>query len=194
MKNCFLYFLLSLLILGITQSCGPSARLYRYDDKDKAYAGKLTDSVYMGLKAYLSSTTGQTVQDTIIIKYDYNHETCWDMLDLRPDDYIMSFIASNKQRKERIQKARPQVSLFNFREPGNKLNKIKKWDHSIIVDSSQQLLNRLFKERCTCGNSILVMPDQQYVFIRSDSHAEIFDLPQSRIEELLRGRQRKIPE
>jgi hypothetical protein len=133
----------------------------------------------------LTNTTNSKLKDTIIIKYDYNNETCWEILDQREDDYIMSFVTRHKERVQQVLMTRQNVSVFDFREPGNSLNKIKKLDNSIIIDTSKQLLKLLFKERCTCGSSIIVMQDKRFVFLRSDSHSEVLDLTQKQIEEIL---------
>jgi hypothetical protein len=171
--------------LTITISCGTSSQLYRRDDKNKIYTGQLSESNFTSLKQYLTFTTNSKLKDTIIIKYDYNNETCWNVLDQSEDDYIISIVTRHKARVQQILAQRQNISVFDFREPGNNLNKIIKWDSSIIIDSSKQLFNLIFKERCICGSSIIVMPDRRFVFIRSDSHSEALDLTQNQIEELL---------
>ena len=156
-----------------------------YDDKNKTYTGQLSDSSFIILRQILTSTATSKLKDTIIIKYDYNNETCWDILDQKEDDYIMGFVTRHKERVQAILSTRYNVSMFDFREPGNSLNKIKKWDNSITIDRTKQFFNLLFKERCTCGSSIVVMPDNRFIFLRSDSHSEVLDLTQKQIEELL---------
>ena len=185
MRKHFIYFILIISILTIAESCGTNSRLYRYDDRNRSYKGQLNDSVFNALKRFLTATTNSKLKDTIIIKYDYNNESCWDNLDKREDDRIMEFVSRHKERVQQVLMARQNLSVFNFREPGNSLNKIKKWDNSIIIDSSKQLFNLLFKERCACGSSIIVMPDKRFVFLRSDSHLEVLDMTQKQIEELL---------
>jgi len=185
MKRHFLYFISIITILIIAESCGTISQLYRYDDKNRTYIGQLNDTTFTALIKYLTTTTNSKLKDTIIIKYDYNKETCWDNLDEKEDEYIMGFVRRHKERVQKVFAIRKNVSVFDFREPGNNLNKIKKWDSSIIIDSSKQLFNLLFKERCTCGSSIIVMPDKRFIFLRSDSHSEALDLTQKQIEALL---------
>lgn len=86
-----------------------------------------------------------------------------------------------KKELSKLKKNRQYVSLFDFHEPGNNLNKIVKWDKSIIIDSSKLLFDLLFKDRCSCGSSILVMPDKRFAFLRSDSHSEALDMTQKQI-------------
>ena len=166
-------------------SCGTSAKLYRFDDNSKTYTGQLSDSTYTSLKKYLTKATNKQLKDSIIIKYEYNNETCWSLLDEREDDYIMNFVKTHQEKVRKMESTRPGVSVFDFREPGNKFNKIKKWDKSIIIDSTKQLFDLLFKERCTCGSSIIIMPNKTFVFMRSDSHTEILDLTKKQIENIL---------
>ncbi len=185
MKIHFLYFISLVTILTITESCGTSSPIYRYNDKNKTYTGQLSDSTFSALNKYLTITANSKLKDTIIIKYDYNNDNCWNALDESEADYIMDFVTRHKERVLQVLAARRNVSVFNFREPGNSLNKIKKWDNTIIIDSSKQLYHLLFKERTSCGNSIIVMPDKKFVFLRSDAHSEVLDLSQSKIEVIL---------
>lgn len=178
MRTLILLFLLLQTPALKSQS---SARLYYHNDPEKLYMGELTDSVYKAVKEYLTQKTQTTLQDTLMIKYDYNHESCWNNLDAHGKRYIMKFVNAHQQIIHKTLLRRPQVSIFTFREPGDKLNKIKKWDNTIIIDSSRQLFTLLFQERCTCGSSILIMPDKTFVFYRSDSHSEIFNLTKNQI-------------
>jgi hypothetical protein len=101
------------------------------------------------------------------------------------NDYVMGFVTRHNQRVQKLLELRPNLSVFDFREPGDYMNKIKYWNSTIIIDSSKQLFKLIFKERTICGNSIMVLPDKQFVFIRSDSHSDILDLSQTEIKEIL---------
>jgi len=190
MKKHFLYFISLIILLIFVESCSTTAQLY--DDKNRAYTGLLRDSTFTVLKQYLTNTTNLKLKDTIIIKYNYNNETCWNILDQKEDSYIMSFVTGYKERvQRRVLAARQNVSVFNFRELGNKLNKIIKWDNSILIDSSKQLFNLLFKERCICGSSIIALPDKRFIFLRSDSHTDVLNLTQKQIEEILNKKSKR---
>ena len=180
--------LTSLIVLIIAIGCNSTSRLYRRNDKNKIYTGKLSDSTYQSLKQFLTASTKSQVNDTIIIKYEYNNEVCWEILDLKDDDYIMGFVITHQERVRKALAARENISIFDFREPGENLNKIKKFDTSIKIDSTKFLFNLLFKKRCVCGSSIVVMPDKNYVFIRSDPHSEALDYSKEQINELLTKR------
>ena len=183
MNKYFFCFISFISILTITESCGTTSKLYRHGENDKIYTGQLSDSTFTALKQFLIKSANSNLKDTIIIKYDFNNETCWNILDQSEDAHIMGFVTRHKQRVQHVLATRNNVSIFDFREPGNNLNKIKKWNNSILIDSSKQLFNLLFKERSTCGSSIIVMPDKKYIFIRSDSHSEILELTQNKIIE-----------
>ena len=190
MKKHFLYFISLIILLIFVESCSTTTQLY--DDKNRSYTGLLRDSTFTVLKQYLTNTTNLKLKDTIIIKYNYNNETCWNILDQKEDSYIMSFVTGYKERvQRRVLAARQNVSVFNFREPGNKLNKIIKWDNSILIDSSKQLFNLLFKERCICGSSIIALPDKRFIFLRSDSHTDVLNLTQKQIEEILNKKSKR---
>ncbi len=185
MKRYFLYYLSLIVILSFIASCNATSKLYRIDEKNRIYKGQLSESTFNTLSQFLTTTTNSKLKDSIIIKYNYNNETCWDILDTKDDAYIMGFVARHQERVQQILKTRQNVSVFDFREPGNNLNKIIKWDNSIIIDSSKQLFDLLFKEHCSCGSSIIVMPDKRFVFLRSDPHLEALDLTQKQLDEIL---------
>ncbi len=150
-------------------------------EADKTSTGLLDESAYRSLRQILSAHAPAGLKDTILIKYDYNNESCWNFLDTKDDNHIRGFITRGNERILNVSKSRPHVSVFQFREPGKNLNKIKRWNTAIIVDSSRQLFQLLFKKRSICGNSIAVLPDRRFVFLRSDSHSEVLDLTHDKI-------------
>ncbi len=190
MKKYVLFFISLFSILILAENCGSSSqlytKLYTKDNKNRTYVGQLSDSIFTALIKYLTITSNSKLRDTIIIKYDYNYENCWRFLDQKDDDYILNIISRNQKLVQHVLATRQNVSVFCFREPGKNINKLKQWDHTIIIDSSKQLFNLLFKERCTCGSSIIVLPDKRYVFVRTDPHFEASCFTQNKIEELLK--------
>lgn len=130
----------------------------------------LTDSVYKELRQFLADSSGTTLKDTIIIKYDYNKESCWNMLDRQDDAYINGIIRQQQQRIQKERMARPGISVFMYREPGNNINKLKKWDPDIQIDRTGNLQKWLFGKRKICGNSVIVLPDRTVLLFPSDAH------------------------
>lgn len=130
----------------------------------------LTDSVYNELRHFLANSSGITLKDTIIIKYDYNRESCWNMLDRQDDAYIKGIIRQQQQRIQKERMARPGISVFMYREPGNNINKLKKWDPDIQIDRTGNLQKWLFGKRKICGNSVIVLPDRTVLLFPSDAH------------------------
>ena len=182
----FLYLFAITFLLIFFLSCSPNSVLYRCDNPNRAYNGFLYDSTIKELKIFLTKKSSIQLKDTIIIKYDYNYETCWDRLDLCEEDYILGIISRNQQKIQEVLSNRQNISVFNFRKPGKRMNKIKKWDKTILIDSTKKLFNLLFYNRCECGSSILIMPDKKFIFIRSDPHYQILDITQTDIEEILK--------
>lgn len=183
MRKMLISFVVAAHLLLLT-GCGSSAKLYRDDDPSRIYSGTLDDTTNTALRNFLSGTTSM-LKDTIIIKFDYNHDKCWEMLDRQNKDYIERILKGYQKRVEKARDERVDVSVFTFRERGKNISKSKKWDNSIVIDSSAQLMNLLFKERSMCGNSIIVLPDKKFVFLRSDSHFEAINLTGDQIESYL---------
>ena len=177
--NDYALLLCILLFSGCTSI--PIAPLYLGNNNNRISSGSLNQSTYDSLKKFLRQYSATGLKDTLIIKYDYNNESCWEQLDLMNYNYVQEVIASHSEKIKRVMSSRANVSVFDFREPGSRINNLKRWDRAIIIDSSKVLLNLVFKERTRCGNSIIVLPDKQYLFLRSDSHSEALDLSQAKI-------------
>ena len=183
MKTKF-YFILFVTILGML-ALNSNGQFYKPGDKGKFIKGELSEADYTSLKSILLENSKSVLQDTLIIKYEYNNETCWMFLDKLNDDEIASSI---KIRQLQIQKAclvRKGISVFKFREKGLDLNKVVERDSSILIDRKKQLFRLLFKKRATCGNSIIVLPNRKFILIRSDSHFEAINYTQDQISDVL---------
>lgn len=154
-------------------------------NKLRTATGQLTEPEVRLLQKFLQPYTTSKLNDTLIIKYDFNKDDCWHITDQRKDEYIQQLILSSKQRIQTAALTRPNVSIFRFREPGNNLNKLIKWDESILIDSTRQLYQLLFKKRTECGSSIIIFPDKRFILLYSDSHFEALDLSKKQMEELL---------
>ncbi|MEI8052223.1 MAG: hypothetical protein WCH52_00620 [Bacteroidota bacterium] len=185
--KCKAILIPAITFLLFSISCKQTATLHRFDDKKRISVFQLSDTSLMAVKNYLAAFSTKKIQDTIIIMYDYNHETCWNFIDQNETDEQLkqrvNYIQINQQQ---IAASRPGISFFEFREPGNDINKIKKYDTSIIIDHNLELYHFFFKERCVCGNSIVILPDGRYIFTRSDSHKEALYYSSEQISELLK--------
>jgi hypothetical protein len=171
-------------------SCA-TPRLYR--EPENIAIGKLTQAELLDLKSFLQPFTNGKQQDTLIIKYEINGESCWDALDRQPDDYINRVILNGRNYKKRISSERPGVSFYHFKEKGNKTNKIIWWDNAILTDEQDKLAKLLFIEKAACGSSGVVLPGGEYVILRSDSHMVGFGLTKEMITEALQTKHIKNP-
>ncbi len=89
------------------------------------------------------------------------------------------------QQQQRIQRAliaRPGISVFTFREAGNRINKLKKWDQTLLIDQSGILRKWLFHKKQICGNSIILFPDRRFVYFEVDPHFVALDYKQNAIQ------------
>ena len=170
MKIAFLFLLVLYCVLS-----GSAYSQSKPSTVTSITTGVVSDSIYRQVKAYLSSLSTGTLQDTIIIKYDFNRESCWNMLDRQTDVYIKNVILQQQQRIQRTLMARPGISVFSFREAGNKINKLKKWDQTILIDQSGNLRKWLFTKKRICGSAIILFPDGHFVYFEVDPHFEALD-------------------
>lgn len=148
-------------------------------------SGKFDDQTYQNLLNLLEKYDGNKPKDTIIIKYDYQDSSCWNMLDMENQDYILKVVENSQARiKKQIDK-RPSISIYRFAELGNRFNNIILLDKTILKDSNNSILNLIFANESSCGNSIIIMPGQKYIYKKSDSHFELLEISKKRIIDIL---------
>ncbi len=83
-------FIWSLAICSMITSCTTS-KLYLTNNKQ---SGILTEAKADSIRHYLDKILGEQIQDTVLIKYEFDNETCWNVLDGQSDQYISSVIES----------------------------------------------------------------------------------------------------
>jgi hypothetical protein len=176
-----------LLIIGLISCATP--KLYR--EPENISVGKLSEKELLDLKFFLQPFTSGKQRDTLIIKYEINGESCWNNLDMRPDDYINKVLINGQNYRNRIANERQGVSFYHFKEKGNRTNRLIKWDKEIRVDEQGNLGQLLFKQKASCGSSAIVLPGGEYVIMLSDSHLIGFSLTKEMISEALRTKKIK---
>ena len=164
MKN----FLLIFLTLFISNFC--LAQL-----KQKVKTGSLSKEEYKAFREYLESKNLAT-KDTIFIKYDFNNETCWDMLDGSGKEYINKVLVGFQKQISDFNKQSRGAIAYNFREPGKNFNKLKLWDPTIIIDDNLFLRKLFFKKKHQCGTSLLILGDGSFATYSSDPHFEFLQV------------------
>ena len=127
MRTTVLAGLFIAILITTLFSCAPNAKLYRSDNKKHIYTGQLSSTDYTSLKQLLASNSKTALQDTLIIRYDYNYETCWNTLDQQDDANINRVLSNSQNRVQEFRELRPNISVFEFKETGKYLNKLKKW-------------------------------------------------------------------
>ncbi len=157
-----------------------------YTDSNKISVGALNAKEWSDLKLFFKPYTHGKLQDTLIIKYEINGESCWEFLDKQTDEYVNRVIAGGVKYRDSVMRNRPTVSFFHFQEKGKQKNKIISWDSTVNVDVAGKLKEILFKEKTVCGSSAVVLPDGIYILIKSDSHLLSFTLSKDKIGEALK--------
>lgn len=134
-----------------------------------------TKGEYAQFRSYLISKKLK-VNDTIFIKYDFNHEKCWDQLDTKNKEYINKIIQNFQLHISDFNKNFETAVAYNFREPGKSINKLKLWDNTIILDDQEVLKNLIFKNNVSCGSSAVILGDGSYLIYEKDPHFELLNL------------------
>ncbi len=183
-----LHFVLFCFTLSLISGCDTTSKFIGKKIEEKVTIGQLDNGKFNEIKRILAERSSGSLNDTIIIKYDYNNNQCWSLLDQENDDYIQGVISGHNRIIQANSAVRPNISVFNFREPGKTFSKKVLWDKNIIVDSSKLLFNLLFKTRNMCGNSIIVLPDKRFVFIPSDPHFEALHFTNEQISSFLKDK------
>lgn len=158
MKN----FLLVFLLLLISNFCYAQI-------KSKTETGVLSKEEYKAFREYLESKN-LVAKDTVFIKYDFNNETCWNMLDKSDNSHINNIVASFQKHISDFNNQSNGAIAYNFREPGKNFNKLKLWDKTIIIDDKLFLRKLFFKMKSECGTSLLILGDGSFATYSSDPH------------------------
>ena len=164
-----------LLIFGIVLifSCGEPLKVYMPQDPKRTLHYTLSESEYSSLKNYLQSKNSSPLKDTLIVHYHFYKDNCWSLIDRNTKDEINNLIASRNKYVTDVLSQRNNLSVFQFREPGNHPNTLIYLNKQIKIDSSTILKTILFRNKTTCGSSALVLPDREVWILRSDAHYEI---------------------
>lgn len=157
-----------------------------YPHENSNYAlGKLSSTELVNLKQFLATNSSLSIRDTIIIKYDYNNDNCWWRLDQQDDQYIQEIIDNGKAYVVKNTENRNSVSYLHFREPGDNTNKNVSRNESIIIDASLILKTLLFQAKKSCGNSAIILPNGDFIIVKSDSHNTALEYDKKKISQIV---------
>lgn len=136
---------------------------------------QLTKEEYNEFKNLLISKNLK-VKDTIFIKYDFDHEDCWDQLDFKSKKYIKGIVQNFQAHISNFNSTFETAVAYNFRQPGKRFNKLKLWDETIIIDDREILKKLIFKDKAQCGSSAIILGDGSYLIFKGDPHFELLSL------------------
>ncbi|WP_316824904.1 hypothetical protein [Pedobacter miscanthi] len=157
-----LFILLFLSI--IIYACSPKL----YVDEEKRYqAGTLTNAQIDSLHTFLKQNERLALKDTIIIKYDFNQDACWDDLKYQNSEFLNNVRWTFQKNILEKAEARPKVAIYQYREVGERFSQIKSKGLEIETDPGF-LKKLLFKEITTCGTAAIILPDGKFLLVKSD--------------------------
>ncbi|MFD2286379.1 hypothetical protein GJU39_00460 [Pedobacter petrophilus] len=148
-----------------------SRKLYLTNNR---LSGTFTRGKADSIRNYLTQISNEKIQDTVFIKYEFNGETCWSILDGESDKYIAGVIQSANDYTQRYKNAHPNVTVLRIKESGKNFNKLVLRNPKMIVDSGY-LRQNVFLNTATCGTSMKLYPNGNYEFMLSDAHFKILD-------------------
>jgi hypothetical protein len=159
-SQLFTYLFLSIFIYA----CSPKL----YVDENKRYqAGTLSGAQVDSLHTFLKQNERLTLKDTIILKYDFNKDVCWNDLSYQNAEFLNNVRWAFQKNIQEKAEARPKVAIYQYREAGESFSPIKSKGLEIETDSGF-LRKLLFKEVTTCGTSAIILPDGKFLLVKSD--------------------------
>ena len=181
MKTTNLLVLATFFTLIFMYSCSPKL----YVDEDKRYqAGSLTDAQLDSLHLFLKENQRTALKDTIIIKYDFNNDVCWNDLNGQNAEFLNNVRWTFQKNIQEKAEARPKVAIYQYRQTGKNFSQVKSKGLEIETDSGF-LKKLLFKEVISCGTSAIVLPDGKFLLVKSDPQFSALLLNASEIEKKL---------
>lgn len=145
---------------------------------------KLNTEQYIQLKTIIAKYSNKLLQDTIIIKYDFNNDHCKDSLNKHSGVFIHTIIGSYNSGVEEVQKNRPGISVFLLREKGKGFIKYILWNKNILTDRNNEIYHLLFKRPQTCGSSAIILPGGIYILVSPDEHFVALQITNEHIAKL----------
>ncbi len=164
MKSKIFYIVVFLLIFQI----------FNAQKKSSPNFGMLTPEQFTELKEFLLAKN-LVVKDTLFLKYDFNKENCWDSLDGQTKEYIEKVTSNFQNHIINFNAQHKDAVAYNLREPGTRINKLKLWDKTIIIDDLLIIKNLLFQKKKNCGTSVVIFKDRSYYLHFSDPHFELLE-------------------
>ena len=151
--------------------------------RQKTPIGVLETEDFKNIKEFLTSKN-LAIKDTIIIKYEFNGDGCWSMLDEQDDDYIKKVSdGMNEYLKIFIDKHSGAVA-YRIREKGKNFSKYVSRDPTISVDDNGILKNLLFNKRKMCGTTAVILDDGSYALKYGDSHFQVLKILENKPKSL----------
>ena len=164
-------FIWSLATCSIITSCTTS-KLYLTNNKQ---SGIFKEAKADSIRHYLAQISGEQIQDTVFIKYEFDNETCWNVLDGQSDQYISNVIESRNAYVSRYQNDHPNVTILSIKEVGKNFNKLVMRNPKITVDQGGFLRQYIFLNNAKCGTSMKLFPNGRYECYLSDAHFGILN-------------------
>ncbi len=171
----------------LLNSCSSSLPTFK-KETERIVVTTIADSSFVSLKNFLQSKSATKLKDTLIIKFDFNKENCWQALDKGSLDYLLKVLDNHKKQRQKLIEERPEVSFFEFRQAGNHLSKLKRLDDKVMIDKTGMLISILFPIQTECGSSAIILPDKKVIMVYTDPHFDAFYFTGEKIKTILNGK------
>ncbi|RAJ16172.1 hypothetical protein LY08_01027 [Olleya aquimaris] len=168
-----------------TSTISDSTRNQLYLALNKYSKVKATDNVRSQLNLVLKQYSNKNKKDTLFITYRYNNGNCWKLLDQKSNEHINKIVTNNYERIINFSNQYPDRTYLMFKQQGTRHNKLVNYNKYVIEDTDNSIFKLLFEDKKTCGNSIILLPDNRFIFLKSDPHLDILNFDKNKIVKIL---------
>ena len=141
--------------------------------KDQAF--QLSSEEFAQLKDFLLHKN-IPIKDTIIIKYEFNGDDCWHLLNQKSKNYIHKVRDGMQKHISNFNLSHSDAIAIRVKESGKNFSDYILDDPTILTDDDKLLRRLLFKKTESCGTTAVILDDASFALKESDSHFSVLNI------------------
>jgi hypothetical protein len=159
----------------------------------KVFTGQLTPDQFSQVKQYIFLKTHTELKDTLFITYQRNNMDCWYHLESWSIERRKQAIDFNNGYADRQLAERPNISIYFFKEKGEKFPLFIKENSKVLVDTEGVLLKMFFSKKANGCGGLIIFPDGKFLLLQVNRHFEIISFSSEAIDSFLVGKDIAYP-